>query len=234
MNNKVIAYIRVSSQEQSNTGYSLKAQEEKIKAYCLLNGLEIVKIFKEEGISAGKPLAKRPEGKKMLKMLSSKQVDHIVALKLDRLFRNTVDALNLTKEWDKKNIALHLVDMGGQSLNTSTAIGKMFLTMMAGFAEFERGLISERTATVLRHKKANKQVYTGKPALGFDVKNGMLIKNDDEQYTISLIKQWRSEGFTLYAIAQRLTKQGIPTKRGGKWYCSTVKYILDNDLYKIA
>lgn len=79
-----------------------------------------------------------------------------MALKLDRLFRDAEDALHQTKAWDKAGIALHLVDMGGQTLNTATAMGRFFLNMMAGFAELERNLIAERTATALAHKKTHR------------------------------------------------------------------------------
>ena len=77
--------------------------------------------------------------------MATKKVGHIVALKLDRLFRDAADALHQSRAWDKAEIALHLVDMGGQSLNTASAMGRFFLNMMAGVAELERNLIAERT-----------------------------------------------------------------------------------------
>ena len=66
---------------------------------------------------------------------------------------NAEDALRQTKAWDKAGIALHLVDMGGTGMNTASAMGRMFLTLMAGCAELERNLVAERTASVLAHKK---------------------------------------------------------------------------------
>src|SRR6266576_5058844 len=72
-------------------------------------------------------------------------------MKLDRLFRDAEDALRQTKAWDRTGISLHLVDIGGQSMNTGSAMGRMFLTLMAGFAELERNLIAERTTAVLAH-----------------------------------------------------------------------------------
>jgi len=57
---------------------------------------------------------------------------HIITTKLDRLFRDCEDALNMSRQWDRAGVALHVLDMGGQAIDTSTAIGRMFLTMTAG------------------------------------------------------------------------------------------------------
>ena len=70
--------------------------------------------------------------------------NHIITTKLDRLFRDCEDALKMSRHWDRAGVALHILDMGGQAIDTSTAIGRMFLTMTAGFAEFERNQTSER------------------------------------------------------------------------------------------
>jgi DNA invertase Pin-like site-specific DNA recombinase len=90
-------------------------------------------------------------------------IGHVVCLKFDRLLRDAEDALRQTKAWDKARIALHLVDMGGQSLSTGSSMGRMFLTLMAGCAELERNLVAERTASVLAHKKRLGKVYNHTP-----------------------------------------------------------------------
>ena len=72
-----------------------------------------------------------------------------MACKLDRLFRDAADCLNVTKHWDKRNIALHLIDVGGQTIDTSSSMGRFFLTMMAGVAEMERNLIRDRTTRLV-------------------------------------------------------------------------------------
>ena len=113
---KAICYIRVSTQEQSQQGVSLAAQEERLQAYCLMAGLEVAKIIREEGISGSKPLADRPGGRELLALVHTKKVKHIVALKLDRLFRDAADALNQSRTWDKAGVAFHLVDMGARLL----------------------------------------------------------------------------------------------------------------------
>ncbi|MGH7459665.1 MAG: recombinase family protein [Pseudomonas sp.] len=79
---------------------------------------------------------------------------------------STIDCQGTTKAWDRAGVALHLIDLGGQALDTSSAMGRFFLTVMAGAAELERGLIRERTSTALQHKKAN-GTKLGMPRLGF-------------------------------------------------------------------
>ena len=226
---RAVCYIRVSTAEQAVNGVSLEAQEEKLIAYCKMYGLEIVKVIREEG-TATKPLKDRPGGKELMGLVNSRKVNNVVALKLDRLFRNAEDALHVTRDWDSKGVSLHLVDMGGQVINTKTAIGRFFLNMMAGFAELERNMIAERTAMALEHKKRNLEPYAPTP-LGFERINDTLKKNDEEWEIVTLIFRFRTQGLTYAKIAEELNNRGIPGKRGGKWYGSTVRYVYKNDLY---
>jgi DNA invertase Pin-like site-specific DNA recombinase len=222
-----IIYIRVSTVDQAEHGVSLDAQAERLSAYAVATGLDVVAVVREEGVSGTVPLADRPQGSKVAEMVASGKARHIVALKLDRLFRSAVDALSVTAQWDKAGVALHLVDMGGQSLNTGSAMGRMVLTMMAGFAQFERDLTAERTTAALAHKKRNGQAYSPTP-YGRDRQGGTLSVNEDEAATIRTIRKWREEGLSLRAIADRLNEEGVPTKQGKTWYASTVRYIVEN------
>lgn len=233
MKNKAVCYVRVSTQEQALHGVSLNAQEERLSAYCVMQGLDVIQTFREEGISASKALNTRPKGTEMLELLRKKKAGHIVALKLDRLFRNAEDALRQTSAWDSSGVTLHLVDMGGQSLCTSSAIGRMMLTMMAAFAEFERNLISERTAAALQHKKIHLQPYARIP-FGFDRKNDALVVNSYELGVVRQIQEWRANGYTLRAIANRLNATKVPAKKDGQWFASTIRQILGNPIYKLV
>jgi DNA invertase Pin-like site-specific DNA recombinase len=195
--------------------------------------LDVVKVYVEEAVSGSKPQDSRPEGSRMLRFVKRAKLKHIVSLKLDRLFRNAEDALRQTKEWDSDGITLHLVDMGGQSLCTASAIGRMMLTMMAAFAEFERNLISERTAVALAHKRSRGQVYNHIP-FGYVRAGGEMMECPEEQQVICSIRQWRETGESLQGIADRLNLTGVATKQGGRWHPSTIQKILGNDLHKMA
>ena len=221
-----ILYIRVSTADQAEHGVSLDAQLERLVSYSVSRGLDVVAIVREEGVSGTIPLDERPRGCVIHKMIAAGHVKHIVALKLDRLFRSTVDALNTTSAWNKSGVSLHLVDMGGQSLNTGSALGRMMLTMMAGFAQFERDLTAERTAAALAHKKMQGLAYSPTP-YGKEKQDGALVDSPKELAVISEIMQLHGEGASLRTIANGLNERKVPTKNGGKWYASTVKYILD-------
>ncbi len=211
---------------------ALDVQEERLRAYCAAVGLDVVSVIREEGITAGRPLQARPAGARMLKMLAEGDAHHIVALKLDRLFRSTEDALHWTQDFEQRGLTLHLTDMGGQNLNTGSAMGRMMLTLLASFAEFEKNLIAERTATALQHKKRNGKVY-GHAPYGFDISGDGkdLVPNESEQKTLKYIFQWRKEGASLHVVATRLNELGVPSKKGGKWHAATVAHIVNNDLY---
>ena len=209
---------------------SLPAQEARIRAYCALTGLTLVDIIRDEGVSASKVLEKRPGGWALTRVLARKQARHVVVVTLDRAFRSTVDCLSTVQAWDKAGISLHLVDHGGQSIATSTAVGRMFLTMLAGFAEMEPRLNGERTAAALRHKKGKREVYSPTP-YGFDRQDEQLTPNAPELAVIEQVQRWHQQGRSLRDIAGTLTAARIPTKRGGKWHACTVRYLLRNALY---
>jgi DNA invertase Pin-like site-specific DNA recombinase len=215
---KAVAYVRASKVDQE---ISPLMQRERIEAYCRMSGLELVDVI-QESVSAKFKLSKRPEGAKVRKLLDD-GVAHVVALKLDRLFRNAADALTTVEEWNEAGISLHIVDMGGMSLNTASSMGKMLLTMLAGFAEFERNVISERTSQALQHKKALGQKL-GKLPYGFDADDaGMLVVNRAEQKILDQMKALRKQGFGYHSVALRLNGAGIVAKQGGKWHPYTVQ-----------
>lgn len=228
--NNCVCYTRVSTDEQAREGVSLAAQEERLRGYCMMSGLNIVATLREEGISGRTPIAHRPGGKEMLQLIREKKVQHIVALKLDRLFRDAEDALRQTRQWDEGGIALHLVDMGGTAINTASAMGRLLITMMSGFAELERNLIAERTAAALQHKKRHRQAYSPTP-YGFQRQGDLLIPDPDEQAIVARIRVMHDTGMSLRAIIRTLNEEGIPAKRGGKWQVSAVWYLLRNELH---
>ena len=227
-----VLYIRVSTDEQARHGVSLDAQEERLRAYCTMRGLDVAAVIRDEGVSAFKHLDTRPGGAELLRLLAAGKAAHVVALKLDRLFRNAGDALTQTEAWDREGVALHLVDMGGAAMDTASATGRMMLTMLAGFAQFERDLTSERTAAALAYKREKREAYAPTP-YGYERDGDTLREHGAELATVARIQSWAAEGLSLAAIARKLTAEHVPTKRGGRWYPSTVRYLLHNDLYAL-
>ena len=152
---------------------------------------------------------------------------------MDRLTRNVFDLLYLVRKiFEPNKIQFHSIS---EKIDTTTAQGKFFLTIMGGFAEMERDLISERTKTVLRYK-IDKGEYVGSPSLGYSASTGeskFLNINEREQDTVRRIAYLkRYKKMSLGKIAKELNENGVKTKRGGKWYSGTIKLILDRGTSK--
>ena len=226
------AYIRVSTEEQATEGVSLDAQEATLRAYCAMRGLELAEVVVDAGVSAGKPLSTRDGGAHLLDLVKRGKVGAVVCYKLDRLFRDASDCLQVTAAWDKAGVALHLVDLGGQSVDTSSAMGRFFLTIMAGAAEMERNLIRERTSAAMAHK-ASKREYTGGQVpygwtLGADGVH--LTPNPTEQAIIAAARTLREQGLSLRKVGEELTAEGMLPRSGGKWHAESVKVLLNAEV----
>ena len=230
MSNKVAGYIRVSTQEQAREGLSLDAQEASIRAYCAMKKLDLVDIVIDAGVSAGKRLETRHGGSRLQRLLP--EISGVVSYKLDRLFRDCADCLDVAAGWDDDAVALHLVDLGGQTIDTSSAMGRFFLTIMAGAAELERNLIGERTKGALEHAKSQGatlgRVGLGQRRIDDRDQHGRrrVVADPAEQATVSRLVELRAAGRTFAQVAGQLTAEGRRTKRGGQWYASTVRNVL--------
>lgn len=233
--NKAVAYVRVSSQKQAEEGVSIAAQIKRIKEYAKFKGiiLEDEDILIEKGVSGGIPLWERPMGGKLKRMLNSGNYEHVITMKLDRMFRLVSDMLATVDELNAAGFALHMVDFNGEAIDTSSAMGRFFLTMSAAMAEMERGLISERTKMGMNQLKATHRKFT-QSIYGWDVDpSGNLIPNWVEQNYIDFMKwQMRANGLSAAAVARALNKQGVKGKRGGKWQGSTVVRVKSNPFHK--
>jgi DNA invertase Pin-like site-specific DNA recombinase len=101
---------------------------------------------------------------------------------------------------------------------------------MAVLSEFERDQISERTTAALAHKKAKRETYSALP-LGYADQAGKLVPVDEELRVVAEIKALRGAGKTLRDIADDLNSRGVVGKRGGKFFASTIKGILENTIH---
>ena len=212
---KAIGYTRCSTNEQADSGLGLEAQAERIRAYCTMRGSELLDLITDAGVSGGKPLASRDGGQRLLTAIRERKADGVVMLKLDRMFRNAGDCLTTVEKWKKSGVALHVVHLGGNAIDTTSAAGRFMLVVLAGAAEMERNLTRERTRSAMAVKRGNGQ-RIGTVPYGFDLAGdgATLVPNDAEQAVITDIRSWRSHGWTLERIADELTRRGVPTKTG--------------------
>lgn len=225
---KVIGYVRVSTEEQVREGVSLEAQEEKIKAYCIVKDWELVDVLRDEGIS-GKTLD-RPGIQEALRLIERKEVEALIVYKIDRLTRSVKDLNFLVELFEKKDFSLVSLQ---ESLDATTATGRLMMNLLASVSQWEREVIGERTKMAMNFLRQNKKVYS-RPVYGFDTAEGRLVENLEEQETIRFMMRNREEGFAYEKIANDLTKKGSQTKRGGIWKANTVRKILNREVISVG
>jgi len=215
---KVVGYIRVSTIEQAQSGLSLINQQQKIQAYCEALDLELKEIITDAGISA--KTLRRPGIEKVIKKVKKNEVDAVVILKLDRLTRNVRDLGNMIELFEKSTVSLISVQ---DSINTSTAAGKLVLNVLGSVAQWESEAIGERTKAAMKIKK-DKCERVGEIPYGYDLaKDGIkLIKNKKEQLILKRIINLRKANISYNKIAIQLRNDGVTTKKGGQWHSQTV------------
>lgn len=238
MKKTAIGYVRVSTQDQVDSGVSIDMQINKIKSYCSMKDIDLVEILIEKGVSGSTKLETRPEASKLFNKIKNKEITEVITIKLDRLFRNASDALNMLDFFNSKNVGLHFIEMGGQAIDTRSPTGKVFFNLCASFAELERNMISERTSSALQDikrriedgeeyysKKSNKLVKKlGNPknqkGAQHCKKGGSFNKDrakefsDKMSYVIESIKtELKNSGkkVTLKSITDELNKKNIRT-----------------------
>lgn len=220
-----LGYARCSTQEQADSGLGVTAQVERIRAYAALKGLHDIDIIIDEGVSGGKSLADRAGGRRLLDAVRARKAGAVIMLKLDRMFRNATDCLATVETWDKAGVGLHVVDLGGNAIDTTSAAGRFMLVVLAGAAEMERNLVRERTKSALAVKRANGKRISRTP-YGYDLADDgvTLVDNPAEQAVIADMLAMRDRGLSFEKIAGTLTDRRIPTKRGnGRWNQATVR-----------
>lgn len=207
---RLIGYTRVSTDEQAREGYSLDAQREVLTAEAERNGDELVRIESDAGFS-GKDL-RRPGITRALRAIAEGEADGLVCTKLDRLTRSVIDTQELAEWFDRNALTLKVLDV---HMDTSTASGKMMLTMMGAMAQMFRETIADNTRAAFRSP-------TSIPAANL-ARSRPRVPDD----VAALIHELDGEGLGLSAIAHRLNAEQIPTARGGvKWHPSTVRSVL--------
>jgi len=136
-------YLRVSTTDQTTLNQKIELEK-----YCEREEIEIVKIYEEEGVSGSKTT--RPELDLMLQDMRRGLFDCIIVWKLDRLGRSTQHLLKLLEEFKNKRVRLICIDM---NIDTETAQGKFFFTIVGAFAELEKEIITERIKLGLQRRK---------------------------------------------------------------------------------
>lgn len=213
---KAVAYCRVSTEEQASSGISLEAQATKLRALAFAQDVELSDVIVDAGISA-KTLA-RPGMGRLLKMVRAGEVDRVYIAKLDRMTRSIRDLVDMIELFQRKHVALM---SASESLDTSSAAGRLTLNLLGVIAQWEREQTAERTSAALQHMRAGGQAYNHCP-YGFSREGDALVPDHQEQGVIARIQALRSAGLSLRQIAATLNGDGVPTKKGKRWQAKSI------------
>lgn len=225
---RVACYIRVSTMEQANEGYSVGVQTEKLQAYCVARGWDIVSVYTDPGFSGSN--MERPALNRMLADIKAGHIDMVLVYKLDRLSRSQRDTLFMIEDLFLKN-NVDFVSMT-ENFDTSTPLGRAMIGILSVFAQLEREQIKERMAmgNVARASSGLWRGGSGAP-IGYDYIDGRLVVNDYEAMQIRLIFDLFLKGHTFHGIAAELRKRGYTNKYGSWKNPPIISQVLTNSTY---
>ena len=223
-----VGYVRVSTDDQAREGISLAAQRDRIAAHCAAHAIELADdaIFADEGLS-GKRYDNRPGLIAALESACAEPPGVLVVYSLSRMARSVRDTLEIAERLD--DAGADLVSLT-ESIDTTTAAGKMIFRMLAVLAEFTRDVISESTRSALAHRRST-GARTGTVPRGFKLADDgrrsktqlpvALVEDPDEQADIRTIHALAATGLGARTIARQMAMSSGPT-----WPASTVRSIL--------
>lgn len=193
-------YPRVSTEEQHINGLSLQAQRQALQEYAERMHYEIIGIYADEGISARKPVSKRPALLRLLEDVRQDRVDIILVTKLDRWFRN-IKEYQLTQEiLEAHNCYWKTIF---EDYDTSTANGQMVVNIMLAVAQNEADRTSERIRSVFSYKESIGEVKTGMCApYGYRIVRKRIQKDPD---TAPVVEEAFAHYFKCYSVRKVYT-----------------------------
>ncbi len=228
---RAVAYVRVSTEEQAASGYGLEAQERAVRAFAESQGYELVEVITDAGVSGTAKPEDRPGFARVLQLAREQAFSVLLVWKFDRLSRNLIHAVTTVHRLQEEHgVAVRSVS---EPIDTATPMGRMIFSVLAGMAEQERETIVRRTLAGKREKARQGGFAGGATPLGYKRdKDGGLVVDPAEAAIVRRIFTMREQGYSPRQIADALNAEGVPGKRGGRWYPATVRYILDNPKYR--
>lgn len=177
---RVACYERVSTEEQALKGFSIEAQIENLTEYCEKKGMKIVAHYTDEGKSGSLPPLKRPALHRLLEDVQAGKIDMILFTKLDRWFRSVKEYFKVQEILDNHKVEWKTIH---EDYDTTTANGRMAITIFLAIAQNERERTAERIKVVFEHKRKNKEACFGgkNPPFGY-------LKEKDEDGIMRLVK----------------------------------------------
>lgn len=223
-----VLYIRVSKEEQVKEGFSIPAQKNRLQAFCTSQGWVIEETYIDEGVSAKD--MNRPELQRLLQDIKTKriQADVLLVWRLDRLTRSVIDLYTILSFLEEHESAFR---SSTEVYDTTTAIGRLFLNLVAALAQWERENLAERVWMGMEQMaKEGLRPGTTQP-YGYNYVDGELVVNASEAAIIKQMYEMYTRGTGVRGLVRWLNGSGIPSKTGKAWSDNTVAYILRNPLY---
>jgi len=222
---RVAGYIRVSTEEQAKEGYSLDAQRDKLISFCKSQDWTLVEIYVEEGKSAKD--MNRPELQRLLSDAKTGQYDVILVYRLDRLTRSVMDLYTLLQTFEEYNVKFKSAT---EIYDTTTAMGKLFITIVAALAQWERENLSERVRFGMEELVRGGKWPGGPAPYGYvwDGENMHIVP--EEARILRELRRLYMSGEGLGSTARALNARGL-LRRGNTWSAQSVWYVLDNPFY---
>ena len=238
----VVGYIRVSTINQVKEGYSLAEQLEEIEKYCAVNGFNLVEVFRDEGKSGAKTddeaMSIDREGLlDMLSRLKDGDIQYVVVLATNRLWRSDIAKVIIHRELKKYSVDIKSIDAPSYSIYTSNPTDIFVNGMMELLDYYERLEIARKLGRG-RKKKAQTGGYSGGGApYGYKAVRGSKVLEVDPleakgvRRVFELVREYPD--MSLRDIASQMNIEGYRGRKGGGFGAMLVKRILDNeDFYR--
>ncbi|QBP06974.1 putative serine integrase [Virgibacillus phage Mimir87] len=225
---KTAVYIRVSTDEQVNEGYSISAQKQKLKAFCVSQGWDVVGLYADEGISAKD--TNRPYLQRMIQDIKNGEIECVLVYRLDRLTRSVFDLYKLLEVFEQHDCKFKSAT---EVYDTTTAMGRMFITIVAALAQWERENMGERISFGFGEKIRQGKYPLNFAPLGYDLskEESKLYINEKEAATVRIVYNLYQSGMGFGKVAKELNAQEIYTKDRNKWTDNTTMKTIRNPIY---
>jgi DNA invertase Pin-like site-specific DNA recombinase len=219
---RAVGYVRVSVDRENET--STETQEERIRAYCVAHGWDVVDVVVEPGKSAYKVSYKnRPKFRRVMDLVRSGAANAVVVWKLDRACRDTRDTLDLVDELAGQDAQFASVT---EHFDTSTPSGKMMLTVLSALAEMESSTKSERVEAWHEHRRTNGATPGGPTPFGYRRERNELHIVEGEAAVIRKAAAAVLDGRTTGSIIKDLSAAGVVGRTGSAFTNRSLQKIL--------
>jgi DNA invertase Pin-like site-specific DNA recombinase len=222
MTKAAFAYLRVSGRGQID-GDGFPRQLGAVEQYPATNGLDIRRVFREEGISGTKELENRPALQELLAAIIDSDVKVVIIEKLDRLARDLMIQETIVGDLRKRGI--ELVSVAEPDLCSEDPSRKLVRQIFGAIAEYEKSMIVAKLRGARQRMKQRTGKCEGMKPFG---------ERQDEQPVICRIQELRSTGLAVDKIAATLNTEGLKPKYGARWYGSSVSNVLRRQAAQLA